>query len=95
VVGAPNFSETQPIKCASAWPSHRHQVPHCAQLRLCSCGPLLEPMVATWLPQRQLRGIRTFRPMIGEFEDGDGDVGGDEDLEDPKKSNCCTVHSLD
>jgi hypothetical protein len=52
-------------------------------------------MMATWLPQRQLRGIRTLRPMIGEFEDGADDVCGDEDLEDPKKSNCCMVHSLD
>jgi hypothetical protein len=49
-------------------------------------------MRAIWLPQRQLRGIRTFRPMIDEFEDGADDFGGDEDIEDPKKSDCCMVH---
>jgi hypothetical protein len=43
-------------------------------------------MVATLLPQRQARGIRTLRPTMSELEDGaDGGGGGDED---PKKSSC-------
>jgi hypothetical protein len=87
VAGQPNVDAILVRKAASCALSHRHQVPHCVQSRRCACGPLLEPMVATWLPQRQARGSVTRRPMIGELEDG-ADEGGDEE---PKKSSCCSM----
>jgi hypothetical protein len=87
VVGQPNVDAILVRKAASCALSHRHQVPHCVQSRRCACGPLLEPMVATWLPQRQARGSVTRRPMMGEVEDG-ADEGGDEE---PKKSSCCSM----
>jgi hypothetical protein len=85
--GQPNFALIWVMNAASARPSHRHQVPHCAQSRRCSCGPLLEPMVAIWLRQRHARGSLIRRPMMDELEDG-ADDGGDEDDGGRKRSSC-------
>jgi hypothetical protein len=85
VVGQPNVVAILVMKADSRALSQRHHVPQRAQSRRCSCGPLLEPMVATLLPQRQARGIRTLRPTMSELEDG-ADGGGGE--EDPKKLSC-------
>src|SRR5262245_61191584 len=91
VVGQPNVVASLVMKAVSRALSHRRQVPHCVQSIRCACGPLLEPMVAIWLPQRHARGSLIRRPMMGEVEDGVDD-GGDED---PKKSSCMCVVSLD
>src|SRR5262245_1636114 len=78
VAGQPNVVAILVMKAVSRAPSQRHQVPHCTQSRRCSCGPVLEPMVAIWLPQRQRPGIRTFRPTMGESADDGVDSADDE-----------------
>src|SRR5262249_51712582 len=88
VVGQPNVDAILVMKAASRAPSQRHHVPQRAQSRRCSCGPLLEPMVAIWLPQRQRCGIRTFRPTMGESADDGADDG------EEKKSSCSMCAAL-
>src|SRR5262249_34488084 len=77
VVGQPNVVASLVMKAVSCALSQRHHLPHCVQSRRCACGPLLEPMVAIWLPQRQAWGIRTFRPTTGEGADDGADSADD------------------
>src|SRR5215831_10057065 len=94
VVGQPNVVASLVMKAVSCALSQRHHLPHCVQSRRCACGPLLEPMMAIWLPQRQPRGIRTFRPTMGDRAD-DGVVSADEDNGEGegKRSSCTDVAS--
>jgi hypothetical protein len=95
VAGQPNVVAILIMKAVSCALSHRHQVPHCAQSRRCACGPLLEPMIAIWLPQRQARGIRTFSPMMGEADDVAVSAADDDGEGVGKRSSCTDLASSD